>query len=239
MVPTPQVWPLVQSANTPPSPRVLLSSAASELVNLRHAWEQMMASPAKETEVTTILAKANEIDIKLVSWSYWVPEHWMPIAATIIPQSVRNAGLWRNRCDCYSDMWIAATWNTFRDCRILLQTIMLSCLRILSPQNPDKRRVTAVQNTIRKIADDICATVPFFLGSQVESIRMKSGLVEYPYAETRPVTLTHKQSAPLMGAWHMFAYLRNLQSGDLGLPLDQQGWLKEQMERILVIYFHR
>ncbi|KAJ5377556.1 uncharacterized protein N7496_004965 [Penicillium cataractarum] len=239
MVPTPQIWPLSQTASVPPSPRILLSSAASELVNLRHAWEQMMTLPSKEAEAMAILAKANEIDIKLVSWSYWVPQHWMPVAATIIPQSVRNAGLWRNRCDCYADMWVAATWNTFRDCRILLQSIMLSCLRILSSQDPDGRRATAVQHTIRKVADDICATVPFFLGSQVESIRMKSGLVEYPYAETRPVTSTHKQSAPLMGAWHMYAYLRNLQNADLGLPLDQQVWLKEQMERILVIYFQR
>jgi hypothetical protein len=136
-------------------------------------------------------------------------------------------------------MWIAATWNTFRDCRILLQTIMLSCLRVLYSKDPDGRRVAAVQNTIRYIADDICAAVPFFLGSQVESIRMRSGLVEYPYAETRPVTLTHRQSAPLMGAWHMFAYLRNLQNADLGLPLDQQVWIQEPTERILVIYFQR
>jgi hypothetical protein len=136
-------------------------------------------------------------------------------------------------------MCIAATWNTFRDCRLVLQTIMLSCLRILYLQDPGCRRVTAIQDTIRGIADDICATVPFFLGSQSESIRMKYGLVEYPYAETRPVTLTHKQSAPLIGAWHMFGYLRNLQSADLNLPGAQQVWLKEQMERILVIYFQK
>ncbi|KAF3390395.1 hypothetical protein F1880_009105 [Penicillium rolfsii] len=239
MVPTPQVWPLFQCTNTNPSPRVLLSSATSELVNLRHAWELMMASPAQETEATTIFAKANEIDIQLVSWSYRVPEHWMPVPATIIPQTVRNAGLWRGRCDCYSDMWIAVTWNTYRDCRILLQSIMLSCLRILSSQDSDGRRVSSLQKTIREIADDICATVPFFLGSQVESIRMKFGLVEYPYTETKPVTLTHKQSAPLMGAWHVFPFLRNLQNAELGLPLEQRGWLKEQMERILAIYFQR
>lgn len=176
MVPAPQGWPLSQTASGPPSPRVLLSSAASELVNLRQAWERMMTLPAKEAVEISILARTNEIDSRLVSWSYLVPEDWMPVAATIIPQSVRKAGIWPNRCDCYTDMWIAATWNTFLDCRIILQTIMLSCLRMLYSQDPGGRRVAAVQNTIRYIADDICATVPFFLGSQVESIRMRPGL---------------------------------------------------------------
>ncbi|KAJ5692294.1 hypothetical protein N7462_001717 [Penicillium macrosclerotiorum] len=238
MVPTPKVWPLSQPTARP-SPRILLSAVSSELVNLRHSWERMMTRPADETEATVILAKANAIDIKLVSWTYAVPQHWVPIAATVIPQSVRNAGLWRNRCDCYTDLWIAATWNTFRDCRILLQSIVLSCLRILSSQDPDGRRIAAVESTIRKIADDICASAPFFLGSQIESIRMKFGLVEYPFAETRPVTLTHQQSAPLMGPWHMFPFLRNLQSAEIGLPPDQLAWVTQQMERILVIYFQR
>lgn len=37
----------------------------------------------------------------------------------------------------------------------------------------------------------------------------------------------------------MFAYLRNLQNADLGLPLDQHVWIQEQTESLLVIYFQR
>lgn len=64
--------------------------------------------------------------------------------------------------------------------------------------------------TIHQLADGICANVPYFLGSQFDSVRMKPGLVEYPFAEARPVTFTHTVCAPLMGAWFMLAYLRNL-----------------------------
>lgn len=92
----------------------------------------------------------------------------------------------------------------------------LSYLRILSSQDPGGRRAAAVLATIHKLADDICAGVPFFLGSQLESLCMKPGLVEYPFAEARPVTLTHTQCAPLMGVWFMFAYIRNLQNPELG-----------------------
>ena len=96
-----------------------------------------------------------------------------------------------------------------------------------------------MEATIHQLADEICASVPYFLGSQLESVRMKSGLVEYPFAETRPVTHTHKQSAPLIGAWHIIAFLRNLQTSELGLPQEQIGWVEQQMKRILAIYFQR
>lgn len=173
----------------------------------------------------------------LVSWTHWVPAHWAPVPATIIPQSVRNAGLYRHHCDCYGDMWIASAWNSYRDCRMLVQNIIISCARMLPLEDPHTSTIAAAKATIHRLADDICATVPFFLGSQVGSVRMKPDLVEYPYAETKPVSPTHKQSAPLMGAWHIIAPLRNLQDSELGLSAQQIGWVKEQMDRVLAIYF--
>ncbi|KAJ5288628.1 hypothetical protein N7478_001658 [Penicillium angulare] len=238
MVPTPEVWPLAQTKSAP-SPRIFLSLAASEIVTLRQLWEQMRSERPTESEVLSVLNKATQIDTSLVSWKYWVPSNWNPVAASIIPQSVRDAGLYNNLCDCYADMWIASTWNTYRDCRILVQSIMLKCLRLLPPEAQNGNRVAAVQSTIQKLADEICASVPFFLGSQMESVQMKSTLVQYPFAETRPVTSTHKQSAPLMGAWQIFPCLRNLQPSDLGLPSRQVKWLEEQMNRVLVIYFQK
>ncbi|KAJ5820302.1 hypothetical protein N7474_005893 [Penicillium riverlandense] len=237
MVPTPKVWPLSRP-ELPLSPRPMLATAASELVDLRHAWDSMMDKPPDEATTTAILNKATDIDVNLTAWSQSVPSHWAPVAAVLIPQSVRDAGLYRDRCDCYSDMWIAATWNTYRDCRVLVQSIILSCLRILSSsQDVDGSRAASVIATAHGLADDICATVPFFLGSQLESVRMKFGLVEYPSAETRPVTLTHNHTAPLIGAWFVMPFLRNLKASGLGLPQEQLDWLQRQMERILVIYF--
>lgn len=238
MVPTPKVWPLSQPP-AQPGPRPLLATAASEIVNLRHSWEQMIAQPPDQAVATSILAKATEIDTNLATWSYLLPPHWAPIAASIIPQSVRDAGMYNNRCDCYTDMWIATTWNTYRDCRILVQMIIIGCLSRVPFQDPNGLKVTLAMAIAHRLADDICASVPFCLGDQVESVRMKSGLVEYPFAETRPVTWTHMQIAPLMGAWFLAPYLRNLESSDIGLPSEQKAWVQSQIERILVIYFQR
>ncbi|KAJ5726262.1 uncharacterized protein N7483_007619 [Penicillium malachiteum] len=238
MVPTPEIWPIPQ-CETPPSPRIFLSSFAAEVVNLRQSWEKSQSENSDETQVSIILDKATQIDAKLLSWSYCVPQDWNPIPASIIPESVRNAGIYHNLCDCYTDMWIASTWNTYRECRILVQSIMLRCLHLLPSKDKDATRESAMQSTIQKLADDICASVPFFLGSQTESVRMKTDLVEYPFSETRPVTSTHKQAAPLMGAWQVISRLRNLQRSELGLPPEQITWLEEQVNRVFMIYFQK
>ncbi|CAI7670643.1 unnamed protein product [Penicillium pancosmium] len=239
MIPTPIVWPLPHARN--PSPKVVLSSIAAEIVRLRQTWERMLnqPQPENETKIKSILRKAIEIDVNLVSWTHWLPEHWVPIAATMIPEAVRAAGMYLNRCDCYADMWIAVTWNTFRDCRILVQRIMLRCLSMARSLDPDGRRAIAITQTIHKLADDVCASVPYLLGSQIESVRMKPGLVAYPWSETRPVTQTHSMSAPLMGPWHLFPFMRNLCDSDLGLPPAQYQWIQDQINRCMVIYFQR
>ncbi|KAJ5710963.1 hypothetical protein N7488_005119 [Penicillium malachiteum] len=238
MVPTPEIWPIPQ-CETPPSPRIILSSVAAEVVNLRQSWEELQSEISDETQISSILDKATQIDAKLLSWTYCVPEDWNPIPATTIPESVRNAGLYHNLCDCYTDMWIASTWNTYRECRILLQCIMLRCLHQLPSEKIDATREATMQSTIQKLADDICASVPYFLGNQTESVRMRSDLVDYPFSETRPVTSTHKQAAPLMGAWQVVSRLRNLQRSGLGLPPEQINWLEEQVNRLFGIYFSR
>lgn len=199
----------------------------------------MIAQSPDEAVGTTILEKANVIDRNLATWTYLLPSHWAPVAANAIPQSIRNAGIYKNRCDCYNDLWVATTWNTYRDCRILVQTIILGCLQMMPFHDPNGLKSTLAMATVHHLADDICASVPFYLGNQIESIRMRYGLVEYQSIETRPVTWTHLQVAPLMGAWFLAPYLKNLQSSDLGLPKEQYIWVQSQVERILIIYFQR
>lgn len=237
-VQTPQVWPLTQPRDRP-TPKSLLSSITSGIVHLRSAWENMLSNPPDLAQAVVILQQAAEVDIDLVSWTYQVPQHWKPVAASIIPQPVRDAGIWNNRCDCYTDIWITANMNTARDCRILVQNIMLGCIRLLPSADPDGSQTVTIRSTIQNLADDICASIPFVLGSQLESVRMKPGTIVYPFSETRPVTSTHVHATPLHGAWQLFTPLRNLQNPDLGLPPEQVIWAREQMERVLTIYFQR
>lgn len=191
------------------------------------------------------MSQAQELDAKLVNWVHTVPPNWLPSPATMIPQSVRVAGVFNDRCDCYSDLWVAATWNSYRDSRIVVQKIILSCLRMLTDtgtqpipsSNQDTLTLkTTAEATIQSLAMDICACVPFLLGSQMESVQLSPYKVEYPKAEGRPVMDGHQQTAPLLGGWFLITFLGNLCTSGLCLSEEHLMWIRGQMQRILQIY---
>lgn len=112
--------------------------------------------------------------------------------------------------------------------------IVLACLRIL-----DTHHTEAIQSTlsaIQSLATDICATVPFFLGSQTTPVQLNPNLVEYPEADGRGVTSAHRHAAPLLGGWYILAYLGHICAPGLGLSEEQLGWIQGQMRRALRIY---
>ena len=237
MVPTPKVWPL--SAPTSQTAGEQLVMATSGLLNLRLEWEALSSKSPQyttEDEILQLLSKAQDLDTRLVTWSHTVPSNWKPIPAAIIPQSVRAAGLFNGRCDCYTDVWVATTWNYYRDSRIVIQNIILSCLHMLPNHNTTATAASSTI-TIKSLATDICACVPFVLGSQMESVQMNPYKVEYPEAEGRRVTHAHQQTAPLVGGFFLLGYMESLCTSSFGCLNDEQiGWVKGRMQRILQIY---
>lgn len=249
MVPTPNTWPL--SAPIFKTVPEQLQMAASGMVSLRLEWENLASRPRHgltETEIKTLLNKAQDLDAKLTMWAHSVPPNWKPVPASIIPQSVRDAGVFKNRCDCYSDVWVPTTWNSYRDSRIVVQNIILSCLRMLStacPNHSDNSQTrsqwSAAKSAIQTLATDICASIPFLLGSQMESVQMNPypHRIEYPEAEEKRLTHAHQQTAPLLGGWFILGFLGNLCTSGVGFGcLDGEllAWMRGQMQRILHIY---
>lgn len=106
---------------------------------------------------------------------------------------------------------------------------------MLPNHNPNTASTATL--TIQSLATDICASVPFLLGSQMESVQMNPYKVEYPEAEGRRVTHAHQQTAPLVGGFFLLGYMGNLCTSGFGCLDDEQvGWVKGQMQRILQIY---
>jgi hypothetical protein len=234
VVQTPNHWPLSAPLATAPSQ---LTIAASQLVNLRLAWEGLTSrpQPPARSEIADILSKANDLDANLSTWTNRVPSNWTPVPASVIPNAVREAGLFQNRCDCYPDVWVASIWNLYRDTRISLQHIILNCLRMLQHDDADDK-VQSTLTAIQSLATDICATIPFFLGSQTAPVQFNPNMVEYP--ETREVRTSacHRQTAPLLGGWYVMSYLDHICSPELGLCEEQLGWIRGQIRRVLQIY---
>ena len=221
------------------------------MVSLRLEWETLASRPRHsitETEIKTLLNKSQDLDTKLTMWAHSAPPNWKPVPASIIPQPVHDAGVFKDRCDCYSDVWVATTWNSYRDSRIVVQSIILSCLRMLSnasSNSSDNSQVrsqwSTAKSAIQTLTTDICASIPFLLGSQMESIQMNPHphRVEYPEAEEKRLTYAHQQTAPLLGGWFILGFLGNLCTSGVGFGcLDGEllTWMRGQMQRVLQIY---
>ncbi|KAI9035530.1 C6 zinc finger domain protein [Aspergillus affinis] len=237
-------YPMAQTPTISPLPMPMAHTASghltmvtSEIVNLRQTWDRISSSPGtyQIDELKTLLSTAMALDNKISVWKHILPDRWHPMPATFIPQSVRDAGVFQNRCDCYTDIWIASTWNFYRDSRIVIQNIILNCLRLL-PEQSSPHEIQARTVSIQKLATGICATVPYLLGDQMTSVRMGPHKVEYPESEGRRVTPGHQQTAPLFGGWFVISYLTNLWSPELCLQDEQRAWIQQQMLRVLRIY---
>lgn len=205
------------------------------MVNLRVAWEEAISLPFEKQRILDIMTKAVDVDQQLTSWAFSVPLNWIPVPASSVPESIRDAGVYRDRCDCYLDMWVASTWNSYRDCRIVVQAVLLGCISMLPDEVPPDSAQRAL-TTIQSLVDDICASVPFYLGSQKEPARFNTGSVEYPHAAARPISEAHRRSAPLIGAWFLIPYLDSICCPQLGLCEEQLDWIRDQCQRIRRIY---
>ncbi|RAL12211.1 DUF3433 domain-containing protein [Aspergillus homomorphus CBS 101889] len=225
---TPKVWPPAPVA--PESASTQLLMATSELVSLRQAWDKLVLDVRADnvTEIEAILARAMHLDTRLVAWTHALPLHWHPVPATMICESIRKAGMYKNRCDCYSDIWIASTWNFYRDSRIVIQNIILGCLRMLPPPLRTDN-IQCALDIIQDLATGICATIPYFLGSQSMPARMGMEKIDYPEADGRRVTAAHRQTSPLLGGWLASTNLLNMAM----LPLTDElhAWILEQKQR--------
>ncbi|KAL3470982.1 hypothetical protein BJX99DRAFT_250819 [Aspergillus californicus] len=225
LVRTPEVWPLSPVMPQLASSRLATISTAG--VKLRERWMEVLCAGAAELdEIEAILSEARHIDDQLVAWTQTLPEYWYPVQASFIPQAVWDAGIYEGRCECYTDFWIAETWNKFRTHRIGVQRIALGCLHLLPSCSEDIEVATAI---VRALASDICASVPFYLGSQVGSVRIASR-VEYPIAEASHVSASHQQTAPLVGGWFIRSTLWNPGLTE-NLPEEQVNWIRGQDRR--------
>ncbi|KAL4805617.1 hypothetical protein BDV18DRAFT_141390 [Aspergillus unguis] len=231
LVRTPESWPLSPGIPQLASSRLMMISAT--LVKLRERWVELCACTEMTIdEIEGILSDARNIDEQFVAWTQSLPEHWYPAPATVVPQSVRDAGVYDNRCDCYTDIWIAGTWNNYRTFRLSVQSIIYRCLALLPHTYQTGHEMDLTTNTIHGLAADICASVPYYLGSQTSLVRITDMRVNYPSADSKGVS---RQQTQLIGGWILRPALETLCSVD-NLPGELLEWAKGQLARVQRIY---
>ncbi|MDI1493588.1 MAG: hypothetical protein OHK93_005379 [Ramalina farinacea] len=219
-------------AELPQNAAARLTSATTNIADLRSCAKTALHQPrsaASEREVTDLLEYAISIDLLVAAWPESLPENWQWTPATEFdhpgapssspsnrsPQQ-RSKGLssdqpstpytYRGSKDIYLDLWVMSIWNQYRAARIKIQALILSCIAYLGVTHEASwywRKVYA-RMIAQQMADEICASVPFALGTmeagsataaEERKARDARNMVDPPLMEARAASSTEPEVA--------------------------------------------
>ena len=197
-------------------------------------------SPESEREINDLLEYAISVDLLVAAWAHTLPEEWKPTPADGFdyPSGTSKAAfIYNDRKDIYVDLWVKSIWNQYRSARVKIQTIILDCIAWLDKpyENQWYWRAVYAKMITQEMVDDICASVPFALGTKTFGGPGERDGIEYPYVGARKASEEHRRAASALGGWHLLEPMRTSLRASC-LRDGQQEWIMDQMQRISRIY---
>ena len=221
-----------------------LTSATINIADLRSCAKSALLlprSPDSEREVNDLLEYAISVDLLVAAWPESLDEDWKCTPADhfeLPPASIsREAYIYEDRKDVYVDLWVESIWNAYRSARVKVQTIILRCINWLSKPFEQQwywRAVYAKMIT-QEMVDDMCASVPYALGTKTSGGPGDRDGIEYPYNGTQKASEDHRRVAAALGGWHLLEPMKTSLKTSC-LREGQKEWVKAQMARIWRIY---
>lgn len=230
--------------NLPQNAAARLTSATINIADLRSCAKSALILPRttdSEKEVNDLLEYTISVDLLVAAWAESLPEEWKWTSAEhfeLPSASVsREAFIYKDRKDIYLDLWVESIWNAYRSARIKVQTIILDCINWLGKPFEQQWywRAVYARMITQEMADDLCASVPYALGTKTFGGPGDREGIEYPYDGTQKVSEDHRRSAAAFGGWHLLEPM-NTSLKATCLPDGQKEWVKAQMARIWRIY---
>ena len=118
-----------------------------------------------------------------------------------------------------------------------IQTIILDCINWLGLpyENQWYWRGIYAQMITQEMADDLCASVPYALGTKITGGPGDREGIEYPFVGNQKASNEHRRAASALGGWHLLEPMKTaLQTACL--RDGQKDWIMMQMQRIGRIY---
>ena len=225
----------------PQNPATFFDGLTVDVTNLLAEVKTMGSGSAEATEV---LLKAQKVDAKLSAWSHKVPKHWIPfrLSAKDVPTEVLQAGIYGDYCDIYHDIVICSLWNDWRQARLRVLAVIARLTAMFPgfehetkiPSQPSLRSEAIAK--IQPLADDICATVPFCLGSRLSPAPLNAFDGVYPTSNGHRATREHHQNAVAWGGWLLLSPMKQVLAVGMYLRPGQIAWAGPQLQRLANIY---
>ena len=208
----------------------LLAAARAIPSRVIEVTEEVAKSGDIVNEPTDLLLKAKALDEKLLTWSAMIPSSWVPtsIPAYEIPQNVQDAGLYGDSCHIYQDIMICSAWNDWRVARLKV----LGLIARLGSNKTNAEAITAIQILV----DDICASIPFTLGSRTKPGPLYEMKIDYPALKGKAMPPEHQRTAGAYGGWYLFAPFKETLNVGMYLREGQLVWLRAQLFRLAEMY---
>lgn len=231
----PIVTSWASTIDVPTNPTLQLDMMGTELAKLQSLATQL----SEQTEVPKemliqVLSQAEELDQLYASWNDGLLQTWKPVRVSgvgSIPQSVRDVGLYQDYCDVYPNFWIGNSFNTFYSSRIKLHLIIILLSKLLDPDLIEQR-VNASLQIIQPLADDMCASVPFYLGDRNTPGRLDDRTVQYPSIPGHSAPKDHHIAAGAFGGFHICMQVSGLFDPRIALRPGQKQWIGGQIARV-------
>ncbi|OAP61557.1 hypothetical protein AYL99_03760 [Fonsecaea erecta] len=178
------------------------------------------------------LQRGLAIEGSLSHWPHIVPSSWKP---NLLENSIWSEDfVYGGKAHTYYDIQVASVWNCYRRIHIvLLDAIMNLASSTTELGGADCQRIKArAIKAMRELAIDICASVPFHVGTWEASIPASE--IQYPSIGNHDADLIHRQNAYSCG-WYLLLLPLSRLLLVKDLPAGQAEWIARQYSRICAI----
>ncbi|KAL9123729.1 MAG: hypothetical protein Q9217_006871 [Psora testacea] len=189
---------------------------------------------AKHAAAQNLLKDAQEADLVLDFWTSTVPEEYQFISLPL-REDIRKSGIildmYPQSLDIYCDHPMANTWNIWRIRRINVLRMIMNCADILKPAHSANLPSTEYQNAlqiIRRLANEICSSVPFHLGYDKKRFRDRAAFADYPHPPGEAKWPENFAASGAVGGWLMMQPLSFVAKLDC-IPETQRDWVREYL----------
>ena len=214
----------------PHNAATLLDQMSLEIPNLTFAAS---LKHIEDQGKLAIVAKALVTDAQLSTWPTAIPATWDPVRLSIKEISkpiMLNGFVYQDYCEIYHDIMVGTTWNSYRLSRLKVLAVVA---QLSSPASSEHD--LAVRK-IQELADAICASIPFFLGTRSGPAPLYSMEAEYPTIDKAPAKEYHHRTAAAFGGWYLFSPMKEVMRVGSWLRPGQMAWMGSQLWRLARIY---
>ncbi|CAF3573687.1 unnamed protein product, partial [Fusarium graminearum] len=222
--------------NTVPSyedPEDRLVSLAARVSQLQCSCYQLDTSKdVSPTETEILISDATELDSDLSIWASSLLPQWSYATAVNISNPGR-ADYTPQVIHRYTDRYIARIWNLYRVSRLIIQSILLRTTTRLSASTEDTSNVdqrNRIERVIMELVDDICSSVPYFLGQDLKNISLTSHSDGIQVHDRNTSSFNERSNMGIRIRGFSLIWPLSVACSALPVPAAQRDWMQRQLQ---------